>query len=60
MLRCGQMMLAHALRVVHLGRSWQWTHGATDVKYRRLLRMFQDKRSSLFSLQQIGIQSLMF
>ncbi|KAI6190993.1 Cysteine protease [Aphelenchoides bicaudatus] len=55
MLRCGQMMLAHALKVVHLGRSWQWTHGIKDPDYRRLLRMFQDKRSSLFSLQQIAM-----
>ncbi|KAI6222402.1 Cysteine protease [Aphelenchoides fujianensis] len=54
MLRCGQMLLAHALSIVHLGRSWQWRPGSTDENYRRLLRMFQDKRTSLFSLQQIA------
>ncbi|KAI6174224.1 Cysteine protease [Aphelenchoides besseyi] len=54
MLRCGQMLLAHALTIVHLGRDWQWSPGSTNRKYRNLLRMFQDKRKSLYSLQQIA------
>ncbi|KAI6234696.1 Cysteine protease [Aphelenchoides fujianensis] len=33
MLRCGQMLLAHALSIVHLGRSWQWRPGSTDEDY---------------------------
>lgn len=48
------MLLAHALKVVHLGRSWQWRLGSDDPSYRQMLKMFQDKRTSLFSLQQIG------
>lgn len=54
MLRCGQMLLAQALSVVHLGRNWQWQLKCPDLKYRRLLSMFEDRRTSLFSIHQIG------
>lgn len=54
MLRCGQMLIAEALQVVHLGRGWEWTPNSKDETYRRILKMFQDKRTSLFSIQQIA------
>uniref|UniRef100_A0A7E4VLZ9 Cysteine protease n=1 Tax=Panagrellus redivivus TaxID=6233 RepID=A0A7E4VLZ9_PANRE len=54
MLRCGQMLLAQTLSVIHLGRSWTWERNSTDESYRRLLKMFQDKRTSLYSLHQIA------
>uniref|UniRef100_A0AC35FY84 Cysteine protease n=1 Tax=Panagrolaimus sp. PS1159 TaxID=55785 RepID=A0AC35FY84_9BILA len=54
MLRCGQMLLAQALAKLHLESSWKWERNSNDEKYRRLLRMFQDKRTSLFSLHQIA------
>ncbi|KAI1700664.1 peptidase family c54 domain-containing protein [Ditylenchus destructor] len=54
MLRCGQMLLAQALSIVHLGRNWQWQLKSQDPNYRRLLAMFQDKRTSLFSIHQIA------
>ncbi|CAD5228168.1 unnamed protein product [Bursaphelenchus okinawaensis] len=54
MLRCGQMLMAEALKTVHLGRGWEWTEKSPEENYRRLIRMFQDKRTSLFSLQQIA------
>lgn len=54
MLRCGQMLLAQALSVVHLGRNWQWQLNCSNLNYRRLLSMFEDRRTSLFSIHQIG------
>lgn len=54
MLRCGQMLLAQVLSVIHLGRNWQWQLNCTDPNYRRLLSMFDDNRTSLFSIHQIG------
>ncbi|KAH7700927.1 Protein ATG-4.1 a [Aphelenchoides avenae] len=54
MLRCGQMLVAHALSVVHLGRNWQWRARWKDPTYRRLLAMFQDRRTSLYSIHQIA------
>ena len=54
MLRCGQMLLAQSLSVLHLGRTWEWERNSKNETYRKLLRMFQDKRTSLYSLHQIG------
>ncbi|CAD5235438.1 unnamed protein product [Bursaphelenchus xylophilus] len=54
MLRCGQMLMAEALKTVHVGRGWEWSPNSTDPNYRRTVRMFQDKRTSLFSIQQIA------
>ncbi|VDN17133.1 unnamed protein product [Gongylonema pulchrum] len=54
MLRCGQMLLARALIVRHLGSDWLWNREAKEDDYKRILRMFQDKKSSLFSIHQIG------
>ncbi|KAG5453180.1 Cysteine protease atg4b [Clonorchis sinensis] len=51
--RCGQMMLAEAITRIHLGKDWRWTPGCQDEAYCRLRRMFQDHKSSLYSIQNI-------
>ena len=57
--------LFQCLSLIHLGPNWRWTNSTGDKKgesdeqqlanYKRLLRMFQDKRSAQFSIHQIGI-----
>uniref|UniRef100_A0A0R3RWD9 Cysteine protease n=1 Tax=Elaeophora elaphi TaxID=1147741 RepID=A0A0R3RWD9_9BILA len=54
MLRCGQMLLARVLIVRHLGRNWLWDRDIKLAEYKRILRMFQDKKNCLFSIHQIG------
>lgn len=55
MLRVGQMLIAQALTVVHLGHNWKWQLGCKNKDYRRILSMFQDNRTSLYSIHQISI-----
>jgi len=48
------MLLAHALVVRHLGQGWRWQPGCDDPVYWRILRLFQDKKACVFSIQQIA------
>ncbi|KAK0425707.1 hypothetical protein QR680_009331 [Steinernema hermaphroditum] len=55
MLRCAQMLMAHTLTVRHLGRSWQWSSAESkNGTYLSILKMFQDRKDSLYSLHQIA------
>ncbi|CAH8874527.1 unnamed protein product [Trichobilharzia szidati] len=53
--RCGQMVLAEAMLRFHLGKSWKWSTEQENPEYYRILQMFQDRRSALYSIQTITL-----
>ncbi|XP_067007161.2 cysteine protease ATG4B [Anabrus simplex] len=55
MLRCGQMVLAQALIMLHLGREWIWTPDTKNKIYLQILHMFEDRRTAPYSIHQIAL-----
>lgn len=56
MIRCGQMVLANALLYKSLGRDWHWQPTAIEANpeiYIKILKLFQDKEESLYSIHNI-------
>jgi hypothetical protein len=47
-------LLEQSLIVVHIGRDWIWKRDNKETAYWQILRMFQDRKNSLYSLHQIG------
>lgn len=54
MLRCGQMVLGQALINRHLGRDWMWKVEEKNSSYFKILRLFEDRKNSLYSIHQIA------
>jgi cysteine protease ATG4 len=57
MLRCGQMALAQAFINKHLTRDWRWTQNDTiqsNLQYREVLKLFQEKKNCIYSIHQIA------
>eukprot|EP00794_Sanderia_malayensis_P011206 gene11206-12381_t len=54
MLRCGQMMLAQAMTMRHIGRKWRWRPKTTNSTYMLILQSFLEKKDSLYSIHQIA------
>ena len=51
------MALAQALCVRHLGRNWRWTQNqslAEDLQYKEVLKLFEDKKTCIYSIHQIA------
>ena len=55
MLRTGQMLLAEALKQIHLGREWRWTKETRDEKYLKIVNKFEDNKLAVFGIHQIAV-----
>jgi cysteine protease ATG4 len=53
MMRCGQMLLAEALKQIKLGRDWKWTRETKDKVYLEILSKFEDHKDAVFGIHQI-------
>lgn len=53
MMRCGQMLLAEALKQIKLGRDWRWSKETKDKVYLEILSRFEDNKEAVFSIHQI-------
>ncbi|VDM82366.1 unnamed protein product [Strongylus vulgaris] len=55
MLRCAQMLLGEVLLRRHIGRDFEWKEGVPPTgDYERILRMFLDEKTALYSIHQIA------
>ncbi|VDL64725.1 unnamed protein product [Nippostrongylus brasiliensis] len=55
MLRCAQMLLGEVLLRRHIGRDYVWSEGKPPSgDYEKILRMFLDEKTALFSIHQIA------
>lgn len=58
MLRCGQMVLGQALVNRHLGRDWIWNSSLSNMTHKRILKLFEDRKSSPYSIHQIALMGV--
>lgn len=54
MLRCGQMLLAEALKQLHLG-DWLWTRDTRDEIYLNIVNRFEDNKTTPYGIHQIAL-----
>ncbi|VDN97647.1 unnamed protein product [Rodentolepis nana] len=52
--RCAQMMIGQTLIILHLSRDWRWDPEDVDEIYLRILKMFEDRPSAIYSIQSIA------
>lgn len=54
MIRCGQMLLAEALKRILIGRSWTWSRDTQDPTYLHIVNRFEDQPDAPFSFHKIS------
>jgi cysteine protease ATG4 len=54
MIRAGQMVIAKALLLRHLGSDWHWQIHTRDPTYLKVVSLFADSRTAPLSLHQIA------
>lgn len=54
MIRCGQMLLAEALKRIHIERDWSWSKDTNDSTYLNIVNRFEDNPDAPFSFHRIS------
>lgn len=55
MIRCGQMLLAEALKRIHIGRDWSWSRDTIDSTYLNIVNRFEDQPDAPYSFHKISV-----
>lgn len=55
MYRCGQMLLAEALKQIKLGSDWRWTKDTKDEDYLKIVNRFEDNKTAVYGIHQIAL-----
>jgi cysteine protease ATG4 len=49
------MLLAEALKQIHLPENWQWIRDTTDETYLKIVSRFEDNKAAVYGIHQIGL-----
>jgi cysteine protease ATG4 len=49
------MLLAEAIKQIHLTRDWRWTVDTRDETYLKIVSRFEDNKAAVYGIHQIAL-----